>query len=74
MNQNNTETIGILKRHEQPVTCAGTTRHHINSLPQIVIDELYNRNYDLHDEQYYYIKDKKMDEILKHCIENERKR
>jgi hypothetical protein len=60
-----------LKPHEHPVSCAGTTRHHVNSLPVSVINELEKRGYELHDGQYYYVKDSKMDDVLKYCIEKE---
>lgn len=63
--------LADLKPHEHPVSCAGTTRHHINSLPVSVINELEKRGYELQDEQYYYVKDSKMDDVLKYCIEKD---
>lgn len=49
-----------LNEDEKPITCAGVTRHHINSLPCSLIGVINNHGYVLHDKKYYYIQFKKM--------------
>lgn len=60
-----------LLSEEEPVSCCNMVRHHVNSLPQTVIDELNRRGYDLHNEKYYYVKYEKMLDIIEHCIKME---
>ena len=66
-------TLPDLKEDEIPVTCVCTTRHHIISLHPILIKVLDDNGYELHDNKYYYVNDKKMDEHIKTAMQMEAK-
>jgi hypothetical protein len=58
-----------LKAEEVPVTVGRITRHHIKSLPPVLIAKLKERGYVLHEGKYYYVSYRIFQELIKECIE-----